>query len=200
MLQQSSPKAREKLDKVPAKHATHCVAAAFHMLLCKHFFNTKMSQAKCTDLFVVHPEKLHVAVSGWKYDPGKKVPKCKSMEPPLAIQKKQDRPSKEKTETTGPTKKSKTTTTAPNDQSSELDTDDSLPDPFTPKDDQTTQTKVSSKEDLSTEDIQVISSDDNDTPQKTFTSKNPTNIPKTSHQQLKTFSTKPVPQCKQHNK
>ena len=53
-----------KLDTVPAKHATHCVAAAVHMLLCKHFFNTKMSQAKCADLFTVHPKKLHMAVSG----------------------------------------------------------------------------------------------------------------------------------------
>ena len=51
-----------KLDMVPAKHATHCVAAAVHMLLHKHFFNTKMSQAKCTDLFTVHPKKLHMAV------------------------------------------------------------------------------------------------------------------------------------------
>ena len=96
-------------------------------------------------------------------------------------QKKQDRPSKEKTETTEPTKKSETTTTTPDDKSSELDTDDSLPDPFMPKEDQT---KVSTKEGPSAEDTQdmdtmaeLISSDDDDTPQKTFTSKNPTNIP-----------------------
>ena len=44
-----------KLDKVPAKHATCCVAATVHMLLCKCFFNTKMSQANCADLFTVHP-------------------------------------------------------------------------------------------------------------------------------------------------
>ena len=53
-----------KLDKVPAKHATHCVAAAVHMLLHKRFFNTKMSQAKCADLFTVHPKKLHMAMLG----------------------------------------------------------------------------------------------------------------------------------------
>ena len=101
-------------------------------------------------------------------------------------QKKQDRPSKGKTETTEPTKKSETTTTAPDDKSSELDTDDSLPDPFTPKEDQT---RVSTKEGPSAEDIQdtqymntmpeIISSVDDDMPQKTFTPKNPTNIPKT---------------------
>ena len=148
-----------------------------------------------------------MAVLGQKYDPGKKVSKQKSMELSSMTQKKQDRPSKEKTETTEPTKKSETTTTTPADKSSELDTDDSLPDPFAPKEDQT---KVSTKEGLSAEDIQdtqdmdtmleLISSVDDDTPQKTFTSKNPTNIPKTSHHQPKTFSTKPVPQHKQPNK
>ena len=29
------------LDTIPAKHATHCEAAAVHMLLCKRFFDTK---------------------------------------------------------------------------------------------------------------------------------------------------------------
>ena len=73
-----------KLDNVPAKHATHCVAVAVHMLLHKCFFNTKMSKAKCADLFTIHPKKLHMAVLGQKYGPGKKVSKCKSMEPLLA--------------------------------------------------------------------------------------------------------------------
>ena len=125
----------------------------------------------------------------------------------MTTQKKQDRPNKEKTETTEPTKKSETTTTVPNNKSSKLDTDNSLPDPFAPKEDQT---EVSTKECLSAEDIQdtqdmntmpeLISSENDDTPQKTFTSENPTNIPKTFHHQPKTFFTKPKPQCKQHNK
>ena len=93
-----------KLDNVPAKHATCCVAAAVHMLLCKHFFNTKMSQAKCANLFAVHPKKLHMAVLGQKYDQGKKVSKCKSMEPSLATQKKEEKTTMKKTEMTAPTK------------------------------------------------------------------------------------------------
>ena len=76
---------------------------------------------------------------------------------------------------------------APDDEISELDTDDSLPDPFTPKE----QPKMSgTKEDQGAENIQepqemgtmpeLISDDDGDTPPKTFVSKNPTSIPKTS--------------------
>ena len=93
-----------KLDNVPAKHATCCVAAAVHMLLCKRFFNTKMSQAKCANLFAVHPKKLHMAVLGQKYDQGKKVSKCKSMEPSLVTQKKEEKTTMKKTEMTAPTK------------------------------------------------------------------------------------------------
>ena len=85
-----------KLDNVPAKHATRCVAVAVYMLLHKHFFNTKMSQAKCTDLFAIHPKKLHMAVLGRKYDPGKNVSKCKSTEPSLATEKKQEKTTTEK--------------------------------------------------------------------------------------------------------
>ena len=185
-----------KLDKVSAKHATCCVAAAVHMLLCKHFFNTKMNQAKCTYLFTVH----HMAVLGQKYDPIKKVSKQKSMKPSLMTQKKQDRPSKEKTETTEPTKKYETTTTIPDDKSSKLDTDDSLPDPCMPKEDQT---KVSTKEGPSVEDIQdtkdidtmpeLILSDDDETPQKTFTSKTPPISPKPPITNQRHFSESPYP-------
>ena len=77
-----------KLDKIPAKHATHCKAAAVHMLLHKRFFDTKMSQAKVADNFMAHPKKLHMAVSRRKYDPGKKVTKCKTSEIPKTTPKK----------------------------------------------------------------------------------------------------------------
>ena len=196
-----------KLDNVPAKHATHCVAVAVHMLLCKHFFNTKMSQAKCANLFAVHPKKLHMAVSGHKYGPGKKVSKCKSMEPLLATQKKQEKTTMEKTEMTGPTKEADAATMAPDDEISKLDTDDSLPDPFPPKE----QPKMSStKEHQGAENIQepqemdtmpeLISDDDGDAPLKSFVSKNPTSIPKTSHHQPKMFTTKNPSPHKPHNK
>ena len=53
------------------------------MLLCKRFFDTKMSQAKVADNFMVHPKKLHLVVSRRKYDPGKKMTKCKTSETPM---------------------------------------------------------------------------------------------------------------------
>ena len=196
-----------RLDNVPGKHATHCVAVAVHMLLCKHFFNIKMSQAKCTDLFTIHPKKLHMAVLGQKHDPGKKVSKCKSMEPLLATQKKQDKTNTEKAEMTGPTKEADAATMTPDDEISELDTDDSLPDPFTPKE----QPKMlGTKEDQGVENIQepqemdtmpeLISDENGDVPLKTFISKNPTSIPKTSHHQPKMFTTKNPPPHKPCNK
>ena len=119
-----------KLDKVPAKHATCCVAAAVHMLLWKCFFNSQMSKAKCADLFTIHPKKLHTAVSGRKYDPGKKVSKHKSTEISPATPKKQKKTNLENTETTEPTEGTDVATTAPDDEFSDLDTDESLLDPF----------------------------------------------------------------------
>ena len=108
---------------------------------------------------------------------------------------------------TGPTKETDAATMAPDDEISELDTDDSPPDPFAPKE----QPKMSStKEDQGAENIQepqemdtmpeLISDDDRDAPPKTFISKNPTSIPKTSHHQPKTFTTKNSPRYKPHNK
>ena len=119
-----------KLDKVPAKHATRCVAVAVHMLLQKCFFNTKMSQAKCADLFTVHPKKLHMAVLERKYDPGKKVLQCKSTELSPATPKTQKKTTPEKTESTEPTEGTDVATTAPDDEFSDLDTDESLLDSF----------------------------------------------------------------------
>ena len=126
---------------------------------------------------------------------------------PLATQKKQEKTTIEKTEMAGPTKKADGATTAPDDKISELDAHDSLPDPFAPKE----QPKMSgTKEDQGAENIQepqemdimpeLILDDDVDAPPKTFFSKNPTSIPKTSHHQPKTFTTKNPPPHKPHNK
>ena len=81
------------------------------------------------------------------------------------------------------------------------DDNDLLPDPFAPKE---KKAKISgTKEDQGAEDTQaemdtmpeLISSDDDDAPPKSFDSKNPAGIPKTSHHQPKTFTTKnPPPQ------
>ena len=51
------------------------MAAAAHFLIRKKLFNTKYPQLLVAKDFAVAEEKLHLAVSGRKYDPGKKAPK-----------------------------------------------------------------------------------------------------------------------------
>ena len=49
-----------------------CLAAAAHFLIRKKLFNSKYPQLLVAKDFAVAEKKLHLAVSGRKYDPGKK--------------------------------------------------------------------------------------------------------------------------------
>ena len=51
------------------------MAAAAHFLIRKKLFNTKHPQLLVANDFAVAEKKLHLAISGRKYDPGKKAPK-----------------------------------------------------------------------------------------------------------------------------
>ena len=51
------------------------MAAAAHFLIRKKLFNSKYPQLLVAKDFAVAKKKLHLAVSGRKYDPGKKAPK-----------------------------------------------------------------------------------------------------------------------------
>ena len=51
------------------------MAAAAHFLIRKKLFNTKYPQLLVVKDFAVAEKKLHLTVSGRKYDPGKKAPK-----------------------------------------------------------------------------------------------------------------------------
>ena len=51
------------------------MAAAAHFLIRKKLFNTKYPQLLVAKDFAVAEKKLHLAVSGRKYNPGKKAPK-----------------------------------------------------------------------------------------------------------------------------
>ena len=53
------------------------MAAAAHFLIRKKLFNSKCTQLHVTKDFAVAEKKLHVAISGRKYDPGKKASKRK---------------------------------------------------------------------------------------------------------------------------
>ena len=52
-----------------------CLAAAANFLIRKKLFNTKYPQLLVAKDFAVAEKKLHLTVSGRKYDPGKKVHK-----------------------------------------------------------------------------------------------------------------------------
>ena len=66
-----------EFSKVPHKHPTRVLAAAVHFLIQKRMFDTKISQAELSQDFAIAEKKLHMAVSGHKYDAGKKPSKRK---------------------------------------------------------------------------------------------------------------------------
>ena len=53
------------------------MAAAAHFLIIKKLFNTKYPQLLVAKDFAVAEKKLHLTVSGRKYNPGKKASKRK---------------------------------------------------------------------------------------------------------------------------
>ena len=64
-----------KFSTIAFKHPTRCLAAAAHFIIRKKLFNTKYPQLLVAKDFAVAEKKLHLTVSGRKYDPGKKAPK-----------------------------------------------------------------------------------------------------------------------------
>ena len=66
-----------KFAKLDSKDPMRCLAAAAHFLIRKKLFNSKCTQLHVAKDFAVAEKKLHLAVSGRKYDPGKKASKRK---------------------------------------------------------------------------------------------------------------------------
>ena len=64
-----------KFATIDFKNPTRCLAAAAHSLIRKKLFNTKYPQLLVAKDFAVAEKKLHLAVSRRKYNPGKKAPK-----------------------------------------------------------------------------------------------------------------------------
>ena len=64
-----------KFSTIAFKHPMRCLAAAAHFLIRKKLFNTKYPQLLVAKDFAVAEKKLHLTVSGRKYNPGKKAPK-----------------------------------------------------------------------------------------------------------------------------
>ena len=66
-----------KFAKLDFKDRTRCLAVAAHFLIRKKLFNSKCTQLHVAKDFVVAEKKLHLTISGRKYDPGKKASKRK---------------------------------------------------------------------------------------------------------------------------
>ena len=66
-----------KFAKLDFKDPTRCLAAAAHFLIRKKHFNSKCTQLHVTKDFAVAEKKLHLTISRRKYDPGKKASKRK---------------------------------------------------------------------------------------------------------------------------
>ena len=66
-----------KFAKLDFKDSTRCLAVAAHFLIRKKLFNSKCTQLHVTKDFAVAEKKLHLTISGRKYDPGKKTSKRK---------------------------------------------------------------------------------------------------------------------------
>ena len=66
-----------KFAKLDFKDPTRCLAVAAHFLIRKKLFNSKCTQLHVAKDFAVAEKKLHLAISGRKYDPGKKASKRK---------------------------------------------------------------------------------------------------------------------------
>ena len=148
-------------------------------------FDSKIFQAALAKEFVVAKKKLHLAVSGRKYDPGKKFLKQKPHDKPNPKKKKAAKTDEPKTDEVVkiPEDKQPSPEDLSEPQSDDAyndDDDDSLPDPFSPQELKKPK-MMGTKEDQDEEDTQtmgtdmpeLISSDEEDAPQKKFTTKKP---------------------------
>ena len=131
-----------KLSGIAFKHL-RCLAAAAHFLIRKKLSNSKYPQLLVAKDFPVAEKKLHLAISGRKYNPGKKAPKkrrtsdVKTAAPKPSTS--QDQPQGESISEQQPQSKSiteqqpqgkATTDTQQESVPSQFSSDDSLPDPF----------------------------------------------------------------------
>ena len=66
-----------KFAKLDFKDPTRCLAAAAHFLIRKKLFSSKCTQSHVAKDIAVAEKKLHLTISGRKYDPGKKASKRK---------------------------------------------------------------------------------------------------------------------------
>ena len=163
-----------KFANLDFKDPTRCLAAAAHFLFRKELFNSKCTQLHVAKVFAVAEKKLHLAISGRKYDPGKKASKrectsdVKTSDPKPSTS--QDRSASEQ---------------QPQDESVSKQQPQDKPVPEQPQDKpvpEQQQDAPATKQDKASDTLTSLSSDD-DIPDygpalKIFTTKDPSSIPK----------------------
>ena len=126
-----------KFANLDFKDPTRCLAVAAHFLIRKELFNSKCTQLHVAKVFAVAEKKLHLAISGRKYDPGKKASKRKctsdektsdpkpstSQDKSASEQQPQDEPVPEQQQDAPATKQDKASDTL-----TSLSSDDEIPD------------------------------------------------------------------------
>ena len=171
-----------KFAKLDFKDPTRYLAAAAHFLIRKELFNSKCTQLHVTKVFAVAEKKLHLAISGRKYDPGKKTSKRKLTS---AVKTSDPKPSTSQDKSTSEQQ--------PQDESiSEWPQTDPIPDqpqddpvPDQPQDEpvpEQQQDKPATKQDKASDTLTSLSSDeempDYGPALKIFTTKDPSSISK----------------------
>ena len=150
------------------------MAAAAHFLIRKKLFNTKYLQSLVAKDFAVAEKKLHLTVSGRKYDPGKKAPKkrctsdVKTADPKPSTS--QDQPQDKSTPDQQPQDKSVSERQPPDDSISEQPQGTSAAEQQPQGEASDTLSSQSSNDDTPLQDYAMAL--------KTFTTKDPSSVPK----------------------
>ena len=175
-----------KFTNLDFKDPTRCLAAAAHFLIRKKLFESKCTQLSVAKAFAVAEKKLHLTISRRKYDPGKKASKRKCT-------------SDDKTETADPkpstSKDESTSTQQPEDTPiAEQQPEDEPVSEQQTQDDPTSEQQsqdesIPEQQQHASDTLTSQSSDDSPLPDygsvlKTFTTKDPSSIPKKSRYSL----------------
>ena len=172
-----------KFAKLDFKDPTRCLAVAAHFLIRKELFNSKCTQLHVAKVFAVAEKKLHLAISGRKYDPGKKASKRKRTS---AVKTSDPKPStsQDKSASEQQPQDESISEQQPQDEPvPDQPQDDSVPDQ--PQDKpvpEQQQDEPATKQDKASDTLTSLSSDD-ELPDygpglKIFTTKDPSSIPK----------------------
>ena len=163
-----------KFAKLDFKDPTRCLAAAAHFSIRKELFNSKCTQLHVTKVFAVAEKKLHPAISGRNYDPGKKASKRKRTS---AIKTSDPKPSTSQDKSASKQQ--------PQDESVSEQQPQDEPIPDQPQDEpvpEQQQDEPATKQDKASDTLTSLSSDD-EIPDygpalKIFTTKDPSSVPK----------------------